>query len=325
MFVSDLNHFLDLPQDAPGPSRKMAEQLLSIVRAATSAEEGVSWETALSCRRRPGNKQCEGHIGVVCPEDDGPIEWSCTVCDDEGIITGWEGSLLDLRRVRADTDRRLHDVVVSTEIWATLRGLSLLDSDCERLVYSAIPAGRSVVLEAEVDDLENLLEHVAAAANHEDDRRRQKRLDVAVDALERQFYEIDSRTKTSGRSTSLAPILPIKAKQPQRQTVRGLEGKWRIIEMDLWDQEDLDLVEPAFIEFEKGRHGNLGFIAVQGSLDWRSAVIEGNRAIDFTWHGFDEGDPVSGRGWAVSEPDVGMAGRIFFHLGDDSGFRAQRW
>ncbi|MDA8311944.1 MAG: hypothetical protein M0Z46_15310 [Actinomycetota bacterium] len=27
MFVSDLRHFLDLPDDAPGPARKMAEQL----------------------------------------------------------------------------------------------------------------------------------------------------------------------------------------------------------------------------------------------------------------------------------------------------------
>jgi hypothetical protein len=34
MFVSDLRHFLDIPDDAPGPARKMAEHLGFVVRAA---------------------------------------------------------------------------------------------------------------------------------------------------------------------------------------------------------------------------------------------------------------------------------------------------
>jgi hypothetical protein len=34
MFVSDLRHFLDLPEVVPGPTRKTAEQLGNIVRAA---------------------------------------------------------------------------------------------------------------------------------------------------------------------------------------------------------------------------------------------------------------------------------------------------
>ena len=43
-----------------------------------------------------------------------------------------------------------------------------------------------------------------------------------------------------------------------------------------------------------------------------------------TWEGFDEGDPVNGRGWTVVEEDGSLRGRIYFHLGDDSGFRAER-
>jgi hypothetical protein len=31
-----------------------------------------------------------------------------------------------------------------------------------------------------------------------------------------------------------------------------------------------------------------------------------------------------GRGWAVLEEDGSLRGRIFFHLGDDSGFTAAR-
>jgi hypothetical protein len=30
------------------------------------------------------------------------------------------------------------------------------------------------------------------------------------------------------------------------------QGRWRIAEMDLWDNETIDLVEPAFLEIEGG-------------------------------------------------------------------------
>jgi len=123
----------------------------------------------------------------------------------------------------------------------------------------------------------------------------------------------------------MAPVLPIRAKQSSRRSLPGLETKWRIIEMDLWDQDAIDLVGPAFVEFEKGGQGELGFIAVQGGLDWRSTTIEGKQAVEFSWQGFDEGDEVGGRGWAALEPDGNLSGHIYFHLGDDSGFRARRW
>ena len=35
--------------------------------------------------------------------------------------------------------------------------------------------------------------------------------------------------------------------------------------------------------------------------------------------------PASGRGWATLNPDGTLVGHIYFHLGDDSGFRAERF
>ena len=46
------------------------------------------------------------------------------------------------------------------------------------------------------------------------------------------------------------------------------QGRWRIAEMDLWDNEALDLVEPAFLKI-KGQQGEMRFIAVQAWLDIR--------------------------------------------------------
>ena len=37
--------------------------------------------------------------------------------------------------------------------------------------------------------------------------------------------------------------------------------------MDLWNQDDVDLVAPGFIAFDKVNMGSLGFIAVHGLTD----------------------------------------------------------
>jgi hypothetical protein len=104
----------------------------------------------------------------------------------------------------------------------------------------------------------------------------------------------------------------------------NVTGRWRIVEMDLWDLEAIDLLEPAFIEFRRDRTGQFRFIAVEGSMDCAHGKRDGRPSADFTWEGNDEGDRASGRGWAVLEQDGSLRGHIYFHLGDDSGFRAVR-
>ena len=102
-------------------------------------------------------------------------------------------------------------------------------------------------------------------------------------------------------------------------------GRWRITEMDNWDQEAVDLVQPGFIEFDDDGLGSLGFIVVRGELDCRDAERDGEPGVEFSWQGSDEGDEVSGRGWAALNPDGTLEGHIYFHLGDDSAFRAERF
>jgi hypothetical protein len=101
-----------------------------------------------------------------------------------------------------------------------------------------------------------------------------------------------------------------------------ITGRYRIVEMDLWDQEDLDLIEPAFIELDQSATGAFCFIAVEGSMDCRAARRDGRPAVEFSWEGDDDGTPSSGRGWAVLEKDHTLRGHFYFHLGDASGFRA---
>ncbi len=49
---------------------------------------------------------------------------------------------------------------------------------------------------------------------------------------------------------------------------------------------------------------------------WR--IVE---MVEFTFVGFDEGDEVTGRGWARRQ-GARLTGRIVFHQGDESGFAA---
>jgi len=72
--------------------------------------------------------------------------------------------------------------------------------------------------------------------------------------------------------------------------------------MDNWDQEAVDLVQPGFIEFDEDGLGGLGFIVVTGELDCRDAARDGRPGVEFSWQGSDEGDDVSGRGWAALNP-----------------------
>jgi hypothetical protein len=102
------------------------------------------------------------------------------------------------------------------------------------------------------------------------------------------------------------------------------QGRWRIAEMDLWDHEALDLVEPAFLKI-KGQQGEMRFIAVQAWLDIRYDVRAGGSLAEFSWEGVDEGDQRSGRGWVTIATAGRLVGHIYFHMGDDSGFVCEPW
>jgi hypothetical protein len=92
--------------------------------------------------------------------------------------------------------------------------------------------------------------------------------------------------------------------------------------MDLWDADVVDLLGPAFIEITQRGRGSFRFVAVTGFIDARHVPLDGQPAVEFTWDGHDEGDQVSGRGWARLEEDGSLRGHLFIHSGDDSGFVA---
>ncbi len=229
VLVSDLRHFLGMPDDAPAPARRMAEHLGRIVEVGTASPTGEPTGSSIRCTRRPGRRPCVGLIELVRLDLPPSIEWWCPVCGDDGVVSGWEGSAFDLRRSSPDANGQVNGL-------------------------------------------------------HE-------------------------RLGSSG------------ARQPAGG-VPSVSGRWRITEMEMWDQDAIELVGPAFIEFDSDDRGSFRFIAVEAWMDVRQSDRDGLPGVEFTWEGHDEGDPRSGRGWAALAPDGTLTGRIFIHLGDDSSFLA---
>jgi len=103
---------------------------------------------------------------------------------------------------------------------------------------------------------------------------------------------------------------------------RVFAGRWRITEMDQWDE--IDLLGSAHITFSGKDGGELEFIAVEADLDVRYGSRDGAACAEFSWEGFDDGSPASGRGWVALGTAGRLVGHIFIHNGDDSGFVAER-
>ena len=111
---------------------------------------------------------------------------------------------------------------------------------------------------------------------------------------------------------------------PTRTAVKRLiTGVWRIVDTESWDVDDLDLLEPAHLTLDKDGLGTLGLLAIEAALDYRIVERDGRPAVEFTFEGSDEGDRISGRGWAILDGEQ-LRGRLFFHQGDDSAFTASR-
>ena len=99
-------------------------------------------------------------------------------------------------------------------------------------------------------------------------------------------------------------------------------GSWRIIWMETWDQDFVDLIEPGHFRFDDNDLGYFIFGAVEGQLDYRLSEV--GKRIEFSWSGNDDGRLKSGRGWFEFSSASKAKGRFFIHCGDESAVEIQR-
>jgi hypothetical protein len=176
-----VSHFLDekgeLPSDLPGPARKLAEFICSIVQSVTSHTFEALVPTGICCRRRPKRKPCKGEILAFLNEETKAIQWNCPVCGDNGFIYDWEVTNWDIR-FSDIIPVRFHMEEKDLILTETLIGPDLTDR-----LNAAKEVSEVVVVYFGSDELDDLIDHIAAAANHCTDSKIQEDLDSLYDSL----------------------------------------------------------------------------------------------------------------------------------------------
>jgi hypothetical protein len=107
------------------------------------------------------------------------------------------------------------------------------------------------------------------------------------------------------------------------KTRKSYIGMWRITEMSEWDKDFIDLVAPGYIMLKSDGTGTLAFGAIEADLDCRIEKPGTIERLSFSFAGWDEGEDISGHGWAEISGNI-MSGWICFHMGDETTFKALR-
>ena len=99
-------------------------------------------------------------------------------------------------------------------------------------------------------------------------------------------------------------------------------GKWRIIHMEVWSQDSVDLMVDGYFEFFTNGQGQFAFCAVEGNMD----IVVNTRIpeLEFSWESTDDYDHVSGRGKIEFKTPFKGEGILWIHNGDSSTFSITR-
>ena len=186
MLYAKLPHFLDqngeLAADLQGPGRKLAEFICSIVQSVTSHSFEALVRTGVGCRRRPKRKPCRGEIAAFLNEETKEIEWACPVCGDAGFIADWEKTHWDM------TSSDILPVRLCVSERDLLLNETLAEPDLTDRLKAAKEVGEVIVVYFMAEELDNLIDHIAAAANHCENKAVQDELDVLYDGLSAILY-----------------------------------------------------------------------------------------------------------------------------------------
>ena len=104
-----------------------------------------------------------------------------------------------------------------------------------------------------------------------------------------------------------------------KPTANSFKGRWKIVWMEMWDQDFVDEEVPGHVTLGDKGLGEFQFCYVHGSFRW--SVTNGR--IDTLWEGNDEMDPAHGDLHCEIQKGE-LYGTIGLFDGDRSAFRAVR-
>jgi len=100
MYISQMPHFLDekgnIPTEMPKQARELASFMALVVDSTTKTLPSTLTSTDIRCF----NKGCHGLIKTALMPKTEEIHWYCPDCENEGVISGWQGTKWDNRLFR---------------------------------------------------------------------------------------------------------------------------------------------------------------------------------------------------------------------------------
>ena len=95
MYISNITHFLnesgDIPKQIPEEARELASFLALVVDTTTKRNNPFLSSTEIRCFI----DNCEGIIESELVKTKKEIHWICPNCQNEGIISEWQGTKWD--------------------------------------------------------------------------------------------------------------------------------------------------------------------------------------------------------------------------------------
>jgi hypothetical protein len=234
-WIIDLRHVLDaagLPVE--GPPGRLARCWCEIVEAAT-VRPGDAWDaTAARCP----SARCPGPVRVRRADATETVEWECATCGDDGAIAGWGETAWDLRGMAAERSGPLVAVRLGRDEYDRLRGCDVIGVEMPVVLAASTPDGDGVELRATEAELDDVLGHVAAEANHTRSRRRRSALDGLYARLQDVLTSRGASPATSAARDAIARGiadvlgLPPAARERYAHVLERVAGD-AVLELDL--------------------------------------------------------------------------------------------
>lgn len=186
-WITDLNHLLEAENEAAPPkAMRLRGHLTSIVKAATAMAARRETETALRCQAKSQPSPCRGYLRVRLQDIPSEIHWHCGECQAKGVILNWPYSPWDLSpngEARSNGSAPQCTVLIDPAHYQELCSIDFMDPLSERSVFSARPKKGKIALSGSVYVFEDILGELAAEANYESRKARQRKLDRLLQNL----------------------------------------------------------------------------------------------------------------------------------------------
>jgi hypothetical protein len=93
--ITDFRHLPEIDSDEIATGRSLPAFLARIVIVASLEGPTARVRSPIRCRCRPGRRACPGVILISRHARYSEVEWRCSECEFNGMITHWEGSTAD--------------------------------------------------------------------------------------------------------------------------------------------------------------------------------------------------------------------------------------